>query len=195
MKMQEVPLYGELSTRPTLEPVSITEARKQLELQQDPSHDEHLLRLITQAREQFEHDTESAMCYQTWVYKTAKIYDGLRIPKRPVHSITTIKYYDSGNALQTLSSTVYQLDKPGRMIRLAYDKDWPDTVSRWDAYELTIKFGYSQDGALVPQVAKQAMLLLIGHYFENRDMLMSDAMQALTAYEHLVRRFIRSSYP
>jgi hypothetical protein len=39
------------------------------------------------------------------------------------------------------------------------------------------------------------MRLLIGYYFENRDTLMSEAMQTLRAYEAIVSRFVRSSYP
>jgi hypothetical protein len=39
------------------------------------------------------------------------------------------------------------------------------------------------------------MLLLVGHYFENRDMLMSDAIQTMKPYEALVTRFMRSNYP
>jgi uncharacterized phiE125 gp8 family phage protein len=80
-------------------------------------------------------------------------------------------------------------------IRIAYLQVLPGTAARWDAWSVNYKAGYSQDGQLVPAIAKNAMLLLIGHYFENRDMLMNEALQTMRPYEALVRRYMRASYP
>jgi uncharacterized phiE125 gp8 family phage protein len=68
-------------------------------------------------------------------------------------------------------------------------------VARWDAWTITYKVGYSEDGSKVPAIAKNAMLMLVAHYFENRDMLMAEAMQTMRPYEALVLRYMRSSYP
>jgi uncharacterized phiE125 gp8 family phage protein len=183
-----------------VEPLSLNEAKKQLEIaESDNSHDEHLMRVIGSAREQFEHDTDSAMCFQTWKVVTKQIKDKMVLPKRPIHSITSITYYDAFNNTSTLSTSIYQLDAGKRQIRLAYLQDWPNSVDRWDAWTINYRIGYSVDGRSVPSIAKQAMLLLVGHYFENRDMIVdsvrSDEASHMRAYESLVRRYMRSSYP
>ena len=185
---------AELVTGPTAEPLTLSEAKKQLEIAtSDATHDAHLQSAIVEARQQWEHDTDSVCCYQTWKLRVPAISDGLRLPKRPVQSITTLKYYDGANALQTWSSTNYQLHVND--LRLAYQVTLPATSDRWDAWEVTYRLGYSQDGFLVPAIAKRAMLLILAYYFENRDMMVNESTYNRKAYEDLVLRFMRSTYP
>lgn len=185
-----------LVTGPTTEPVTLAEARKQLELSpSDTAHDDHLALLIQAAREQWEHDTDSACLTQTWRVNTCE-WDAYTIPlpKRPVQSITSITYYDTANVSQTLSTDIYSLDAASRAVKLKYRQVWPAIADRWDAITITYVAGYTSV-ANVPAIHKQAMRLLISHYFENRDMLMSAALQSMPAYEALVSRFLRTSYP
>jgi len=114
---------------------------------------------------------------------------------RPVTAITSIVYYDSGNDSQTLSSSVYQLDSARSQLRLAYSQDWPATTSRWDAATITYVLGSHDDSTTVPDYAKSAMLLLIANEFEAPDMMGPATTQTQVAYERLVARFMRSSYP
>lgn len=186
-----------LVTGPTSEPVTLTQAKKQLEIApSETDHDDHIDLLIQAAREQWEHDTDSACLTQTWRVNLESVdSDEIYLPKRPVASITSVKYYDTSNVQQTLSTSVYGLDAANRAIRLKHLQDWPTTVlDRWDTWEITYVCGYAS-AALVPAVAKQAMLLLVAHNFENRDMIMSESLQTLPVYEALVRRYMRSSYP
>lgn len=187
-------LIPEVVTGPTAEPITLSEAKKQLEIaSSDASHDVQIAGLIQAAREQWEHDTDSVTTFRTLRVRIASWSDGLSLPRSPVESITSIQYYDGANALQTLSSSIYQLHDDS--IRIAYLQVLPGTAAKWDAWSINYRAGYSVDGAKVPAIAKNAMLLLVGHYFENRDMLMSDALQSMRPYEALVRRFMRSSYP
>lgn len=186
-----------LVTGPTSEPITLAQAKKQLEISpSEADHDDHIELLIQAAREQWEHDTDSACLTQTWKVNFETAYeDEIYLPKRPVASITSVKYYDTSNVQQTLATTVYGLDSANRAVRLKYLQDWPTTVlDRWDAWEITYVCGYASV-ALVPAIAKQAMLLLVAHNFENRDMIMSESLQTLSVYEALVKRFMRSSYP
>lgn len=187
-------LIAETVTKPTAEPVTLSEAKKQLEIaSSDTSHDTHLTALIGAAREQWEHDTDSVTCFQTLRLRVASFYDRFKLLKSPIHSITSIQYYDGNNTLQTLSASLYQLHVDE--IRLAYQVTLPSVASRWDAWAITYKAGHSQDGQSVPEAARAAILMLIAHYFENRDMLMSEALQSMRPYEMLVRKFMRASYP
>lgn len=185
---------AELVTGPTAEPLTLAEAKKQLEISAtDTSHDAQLQAAIAEARQQWEYDTDSVTCFQTWKVQVSGLPDRIALPKRPISSITHIKYYDGNNTLQTLSTSLYQLHI--NEIRYAYQATLPATASRWDAWQITYRCGYSQDGTLVPAIAKRAMLMLIGYYFENRDMLVNDVIYNRSAYESLVTRFMRSNYP
>jgi uncharacterized phiE125 gp8 family phage protein len=190
----QVRLKPEVVTKPTAEPVTLSEVKKQLEIaSSDTSHDTHLTALIGAAREQWEHDTDSATCFATYRIRLAQWTDGIELPKSPIHSITSIQYYDGANTLQAYPANQYQLHVDA--VRLAYLQVLPGTVARWDAWTITYKVGYSEDGSKVPAIAKNAMLMLVAHYFENRDMLMAEAMQTMRPYEALVLRYMRSSYP
>lgn len=194
--MLQTRLTPEIVTRPTTEPLTLGEAKKQLEISiSDTTHDDHLTALVIAARQQWEDDTDSAVCNQTWKVETQEFVDGMKLPKRPVQSITTIQYYDGTNTLQTLASTVYQLHAGRGEIRLGYQQVLPATSARWDAWKITYLCGYGTDGTNVPGVAKRAMMLLIGYHFENRDMLQNESTFNRSAYESLVLRYIRSTYP
>jgi len=183
-------------TGPTIEPLTRAQAAKQCELSPtDTSHDDHLNELIQAAREQWEKDTDSTCLTQTLSVTVGFPNDDeIDLPSRPIQSITSITYYDSTNTQQTLLSSIYGLDAPSRSVRLKYLQFWPSTLSRWDAMTITYVAGYSS-AAAVPAYHKQAMKLLVGHNFLNRDMLLSDNMQTWRAYENLVARTLRPTYP
>lgn len=175
--------------------MTLREAKKQLEIPSSESdHDEQLAELIREAREQWEHDTDTATLTQTLSVTVPYFWDGIELPRRPVQSITSITYYDGSNAQQTLSTDIYQLDAPGRLIRLKYLQNWPTTAVRWDAITVTYVAGY-QSRADVPGMARRAMLLQLGRWFEDRDMILSSSDSSVAAYESLVSRMLRSNYP
>ena len=182
-------------TGPTTEPVTLIEAKRQLFLSEsDSASDAELIDRIQAAREQWEHDTDSSVMTQT-LSVTSEYFRGQSIclPSRPIQSITHVKYYNTDNTLTTLSSAAYSLDAKSRAIRLGWNYSWPDTYERWDAVVITYVAGYST-AATVPQIMKQAMLLLIAYYhYANRGD--NDRQNDRKAYENLVLRFMRSTYP
>jgi len=192
--MSQETLSIALTSQPAVEPVTSTEAKLHLELS-GTEYDAKITSLIKEARQQVEHDTDAALITQTWQQKFWGFDDPLFLAKRPIQSISSISYYDSNNTSQSLSSSLYSFDAQRRQIHLAYDQSWPETVSRWDAVTVTFVCGYGDAASDVPEMYKQAMLLQIGYNFENRDMMVSDANSSQRAYEHLISRLIRSSYP
>lgn len=184
-----------LVTGPTSEPITLAEAKRQLFLaESDTSSDAELVSRIQAAREQWEHDTDSVMLTQT-LSVTAEAFAGREIilPSRPIQSVTHVKYYDDTNTLQTLPTSYYSVDLKERAVRLVWNATWPTTSIRWDAVVVTYVAGNTSLAA-VPAIAKQAMLLLITYYqFSNRGD--NDRPNDNRAYEALVRRYMRSSYP
>lgn len=183
------------TVEPVTEPVTIYEARRQVSISEtDTTHDALLLQKITSAREQFEKDTGFYFIKRTMSVKLDRICE-LQFPHRPVTAITSITYYDLSNVSQTLSSSAYQLDTARSQLRLAYLQSWPSYIDRWDAVTITYTLGNDIDSTTVPGYAKSAMLLLIANEFEQRDMMSPDYTQNQKAYERLVAKNMRSTYP
>lgn len=183
---------------PAAEPVSLTEAKKQVEIS-GSDHDAQLTILIQAAREQWEADTQRALIARTLTLKLDSFYE-FNFPILPVASITSVTYYDTGNASQTLSTNIYELDAAENKFRLKVDQDFPSTYGRYDAVTVTFVAGTNADSTTVPALEKQAMLMLVANYFDvNREDMVGVDMGAATgrisAYERLVRSFQRSSYP
>jgi len=161
-----------LYTAPTKEPISITEANEHLRL--DTDDDFGLVTgLIKVARQYCEDFQNRAYFTQTWeLWLDAFPWElSLDIPRPPLASISSIKYYDTANTEYTLAATEYFVDTkstPGR-VALAYGKSWPSTTLR-PANGVCITFVAGETTlAAISQEVKQAILLLIGHWYEHRE--------------------------
>lgn len=119
-----------------------------------------------------------ALINQTWVQSHEKFCSRMNLPVGIASSVTTVKYYDTLNAQQTLASSVYQLlaDDLGSYISLKPLQVWPQTYAREDAVEITWVAGYGAAASNVPAAIKAAALLMIGHWYEVRESVsMGDA--------------------
>jgi len=178
-----------LVTAPTADAVTLSQAKKQVEIaDSDTAHDEHLHELIDRARDEFEADCDLCISPQTWKVYTDEMEDGMQLYKGPIQSITSVKYYDTNNVLQTLETSIYNFDAANRMIRLQYNQLWPVTTVRWDAFEITYLCGF----ATFPPMAIQAMLILVEKYFLGREPSKDPDFRT---YQRLVHKMQRSTYP
>lgn len=184
----------QITVGPTVEPITLAEAKKQCEIAaSDSFHDAQLAGFIEAARQQWESDTGEHYIQQTWEIKLPYLCE-FSFPHRPVSSITSIQYFDSGNTTQTLATSVYELDVARSALRLKYLQYWPTTSDRWDASTVTYVLGNHSSSSTVPAIAKSAMLLLVGYYWlKNRGDY--DSLNDLRSYELLVAKNMRSSYP
>ncbi len=184
----------ELVTDPASEPVTLEEAKNHLNLSQSSSdHDDILSQYIAASRQQLETDINFALIQRTMRVKLPEIAS-VRFPMGPLVAVSSITYYDSDNAEQTLSTSLYSIDTATGSLRLIGDS-FPTVYDRWDAVTINYTIGKATTAATVPPLCKSAILLLIGHYFENRDMLLGSSMAAMEAYERICRLLHRSSYP
>jgi hypothetical protein len=204
------------SVAPTEEPLTVEQAAKQCEVSAN-DHDEHFVELITAAREQFETDTGLALCAQTWVQRYDRpperyfrqqhnhrlddllfhlpgggIFRYADLHKRPVASLTSITYIDTGGDSQTMSSADYELDihRVRPVVWLAHNASWPATRAIQNALTFTFVAGYGAATA-VPRLIKQAMLLQLCAWFENRSM----AAHEIASYDAIVHRYAHAGYP
>ena len=146
----------------------ITTAEAKTHLRVDHSNDDtYIDALVTAARQHVEKATRRAVGAQTWDYFWDSFASHIEIPKPPLVSITTVKYTDSDGTQQTATGTLYTTDAdatPG-LVHLAYDQSWPS----YRAIPNTIEIRAVVGSATVPKPIEQAMLLLVGHWYENRE--------------------------
>ena len=97
-------------------------------------------------------------------------FEFYRLYKSPVEEIIHVKYYDTNDTLQTLASSNYILDnisQPAR-IGISVDGTLPNLADRINAVEVAYKVGYGELSSDVPEGIKQAVLITIGNWYENR---------------------------
>jgi uncharacterized phiE125 gp8 family phage protein len=181
-----------LVTAPAAEPLTTEEVKAHLRV--DISDDDTLINsLTTAAREHVEHLTRRQLMPATWRlsldsfpgnfqrrgawFRETPEGTDILLPRPALTAITHIKYYDASGVLQTLSTDVYSAqtdDEPGR-VTLKYGQQWPDTQDVANAVVITYTSGYSTgsdavtSAAAVPKSLKQAILLLVAHWYENRE--------------------------
>lgn len=106
-----------------------------------------------------------------WAYYLDDFKSEILLPRARLDSVTSIKYYDTANVQQTITSTYYDVDaysEPAR-IREAYGYTWPYVYERMNAVEIIYKSGYGTATTDVPAPIRQAILLLAGHFYEHRE--------------------------
>ena len=163
-----------VTTEPTIEPVTLEEAKRQCRVTHD-AEDSLIEGYITTARQVAERYTNRAFITTTFAYRRDSFPVEFRLPRAPLASVTTIEYVDTAGDTQELSSEVYSLDKyqePGR-ISEAHGQQWPTARGINNAVIVTYVAGYGATAATVPQGFKDAIMILVNHLYENRDIIVT----------------------
>lgn len=159
---------------PAEEPITIDEAKLHLRVDGD-DEDAHIMNLITAARMEAERVTWRAFCERTFVLNL-DAWPGescIALPRAPLRSVESVIYTSDAGVATTMASSDYIVSAPGNergLIALKRQSTgWPTTTLQVvDGIELRFTAGYG-DPSDVPQLFKQAMLLMIGHWYENRE--------------------------
>jgi uncharacterized phiE125 gp8 family phage protein len=124
----------------------------------------------------------------------------LYLPVGRVQQVTSVAYYDTDNAEQALATDQYRLiiNDESAIMELVAGVSWPSTYARSDAVKVQYDTGYGDTPADVPQAIRSAALLLVGHWYENRDAVIVGtisselplAVQTLLSNYRVTRGFI-----
>lgn len=177
---------------PTVEPVSLEEARLHLRIDAFDSPLSHpddplILVLITAAREWCESFTGRTIAAATLEYALDTWpCDGepIELPRGAVQAVTSFVYIDSAGDQQTFAS--YQLDTysdPPRILPLT-GQTWPDLADQMNAVRVRYLAGFvlagdSPDPTPLPASFKAAILLLVGHWYERREQSSEVQLQSI----------------
>lgn len=167
-----------LVTAPAAEPLDL-ETEVKAHLRVDIADDDLFIAgLMAGAREFLEEAARRAFVTQTWRLNLdgwPDDSDEIELPRPPLQSVSSITYTDSEGNETTWSSDEYLVDtdsEPGRIV-VANGYSWPGASLRsMNPIQITYVAGYG-DPEDVPQRWKRAMLLLIGHWYENREVIVA----------------------
>lgn len=164
-------LAAQIVTAPTEEPITLDEAKDHLRVD-GTDEDALIMGLIKAARVQCELHSRRRFVTQTWeLGLECWPADAIVLPGPPLQGVTWLKYTDSAGVQATMSSGDYVVDtlsEPGRLL-LGYGKCWPMvTLQAGPAIRVRYVAGYGTP-YVVPETYKQAIKLLVGHYYENRE--------------------------
>jgi uncharacterized phiE125 gp8 family phage protein len=89
------------------------------------------------------------------------------LERPPLQSVVSITYVDTTGATQTLDPSQYQVGAYKKLgaIEEAYSCTWPAVRCQMDAISVQYTAGYAGN---IPETIRQAILLLAGHFYENR---------------------------
>jgi uncharacterized phiE125 gp8 family phage protein len=186
-----------LTSPPAVEPVSLAEAKAHLRL--DLADDDALIAsLITTARLQVEAALGLALITQIWSYRFDRWPHSavLVLPIRPVQAVTAATVTAADGSVTTLAPDRYLLDGAGNPPRLvATAPPWPQPGLAAQGVEIAFGAGYGSAAINVPAPIRQAILLLVAHWYEHREpaepggpaMRIPEAVSALLAPYRMVR--------
>lgn len=174
------------TVEPEVEPLTLAEAKEQCQVDADlTEQDANLRRYIRAARELAESYTRRSFVEQTWrltawrwpvdMIEGELVYDdGIVLRNGPVIAIDSISYLNDSGERIYMAAADYRLDDADEPARLypAYNETWITPRYTQGSVEIIYRAGYPSAGSPadaenVPAIAKQAMAMLIAHWFNN----------------------------
>jgi uncharacterized phiE125 gp8 family phage protein len=168
-----------LLTGPAAEPIALAEAKSFLRIEHD-GDDDVIAALISGARIHVEAATRRALIAQTWRHvRDAWPADGrLKILPAPLREIVAARVYNSAGVAQDIDLQAFVADTTAAPGTIAF-ASWalPPPGRAVAGIEIDIETGYGDAASNIPDALRQAVRLLVAHWYENR---------GLTAIGHAV---------
>lgn len=160
------------------EPITLDEAKLNLKLDSD-AEDMRVQALIIAARQHVENYTGLVLVPRTVTETASRLGPWIDLASWPVQGVAEIRCPGTGGDLVVLPAECYLLSKTRRPARLLPSATGWRAFSPWSDHhggerrrstipvEIDVVAGYPTPDE-VPEAIKQAMHLLIAHYFANR---------------------------
>ncbi len=186
-----------LTQGPLVEPVSLAEAKAHLRVD-SADEDTLIASLITSARVHIETTLGQALNTQNWslFLDNWPVSGTVQLPRAPVISVDSVKTYDANDIATVFAPENYFADtvsEPPRLL-LRGAASWPRPGRAGNGIEIAFTAGYGPARNDVPEPFRQAILQLVAHWFENRElvamggqpaMIPATVMSLLTPYRRI----------
>lgn len=185
----------EVVTSPTVEPVTLAEAKVYCRIDSDLTDEDDLLSsFISVAREQLEVHMGRALAPQTLrlVLDDFPRSGVIRIPRPPLVEVESVVYDDIDGEEQEIDAENYIVNFAGLPGTIRPVTSWPDAATAPGSVRITYRCGYAtpvpMDGEEgegeaeaepLPARARQAMLYMINHMYEYREPIIVGTISAV----------------
>lgn len=156
---------------PAVEPITLADAKAHLRID-GTAEDAFIASLIITSRLQIEAALGLSLITQAWKWTLDAWPDRreIALPLRLVRSIDAIEVKDAGGTLLVVSPSLYHVDgaaNPARIVAMAPPLPVPGVVA--EGIEIRFTAGFGATPADTPAPIRQALLMLVAHWFENRE--------------------------
>lgn len=170
----------EQEVAPTVEPLTTAEAKAHLRV--DFADDDTLIdALVKSARRAVERHLRKSLITQQWKLTLDTFPSGSAIclPLGPLQAVTSVTTYDDTDTGTVFASSNYVVDTAGDRVALNLDAVWPSDLRPYNAVEILYTTGYGDASTDIPSDYLEAVRLLVGHYYENREAVVAGSTAAL----------------
>ena len=159
-----------LTAPPAQEPILLADAKAQLRV--DSTAEDVLIgSLMLTSRLHIEAALGLALITQSWQLTLDDFPPdaAITLPMQPIAAVTGVQTVGADGTVSTLPPSAYLFDpgRPPRLIRTA--KNWPHVTAAANGVVISFTAGYGPNPSDVPLPIRQAMLLLVAHWYEHRD--------------------------
>lgn len=180
-----------LTSGPSVEPITLDEAKSFLRV--DGNDEDTLISsLITAARIHVEVSLSQGLITQSWSYLVDSwpATRELTLTMKPIQSIAEIVTYNQNDVATTYAADNYDVDILSDRARIFIkNASVPPAPGRYaNGIEIKMVVGYGSLASDVPEPIRQALRLLVTHWFENREPVMfgQSALQVPNSIESLL---------
>lgn len=179
-------------TAPTI--ITLAKAKKQLRFDDaDANHiEDDLIQVYIDAAVSYaENYTGQEITEKKYKINGKSFTDALTFSTQKIQSIDSIKYLDKNGDLQTIAADNYQLktvDKYENTLEFTEDFIMPTVQEyKFNAVQIELTVGYAANK--VPKSMMVALLMLVSHYYENRQDAVKEKCTAAEDMLHKYKRF------
>lgn len=162
---------SKLNTPPPVEPITLADAKAHLRVTH-ADEDQLIGTLISSARRIIEARCGLLLIQQVW---TAYLDDWpdtgvIELPLAPVLSISTVAVFGEDDIAATIDPAHYYADTASRPPRLLLrgSRIWARPGRIANGIAISVTAGYGAAASSVPEPLRQAILILVAHWFEHR---------------------------
>jgi uncharacterized phiE125 gp8 family phage protein len=188
MKYYEVVQRGNLRYRslrriagPTVEPVSVAEAKAHLRIDSGFTDDDlYLQSLISAARIHVETVSDRTLIRSQWQMKMDVFPSwDIELPRPPfAPGDVTVSYVPSDAVYLPVSFTNFRIDGDATpaVIRPQWNGSWPSSRGAENDVTITYWAGYGPSSTDVPTPARHCVLMLVASWYANREAVVQGGM-------------------